>query len=356
MIQAIFSAVVVCLALDQVHSQGFGFPQLGMGGFGGGLGGTGFSPLNPFGGQFGNLGNFGNQLQQQMQQQQQNVLTCINNDRNDPSSFIRFTITEHLPLGQGQAMFGQQGNEAPKEWLINGYYKPSSVTQISGSFQVLVTQYGRVNDGCNAVALGPAITSLNPFGNNPMNPFLNFGNNNFGQTRRAGQLQNPLMVTQGGLTIYSDRLQGVSRSQLVGGGIAVCPQVGSGGECYGIVLQCCTIANDQVPASEMYVTPGGQQQGGLQGGFGAGGFGNGGFNGGLGNGGFNGGIGNGGFNGGIANAGFGLGGPTIPFNAINSGSVLSLTDPNAGRNPLAASSAGTSNNNGASADNSAGLF
>ena len=112
-----------------------------------------------------------------------------------------------------------------------------------------MTQYGRVSDGCNAVAMGPAITgSLNPFGNNMLNPFLNFGQNAGGQQYRpAGHLQNTMFVAQGGMTIYSSRIRGVSRSQLLGAGMAVCHQVSSNGQCYGAVVQCCTIAKDQIP-------------------------------------------------------------------------------------------------------------
>ena len=74
MIQAIFSAVVVCLALTPADSQmGFGFPHLFHGH-------GGFSPYAGFGNQFSS------------QQQQQDVLTCISSNPQDPSSFIRCVI------------------------------------------------------------------------------------------------------------------------------------------------------------------------------------------------------------------------------------------------------------------------
>lgn len=190
---------------------------------------------------------------------------------------------------------------------------------------MVVTKYGRVSDGCNAVAMGPAITSnLNPFGNNLVNPYLNFGQNVGGQQYRpAGYLQNVMFVAQGGMTVYSSRIRGVSRSQLLGAGMAVCPQVNSNGQCVGAVLQCCTIANDQIPATELY-SQNGQQT--------------------------NGGLGAGGFN---SLNGFPLGGnvlgASVPFE-IDSGDVLSFTDPNAA---LPASSDGKSREQNAAADSKA---
>lgn len=206
--------------------------------------------------------------------------------------------------------------------------------------QVVVTQYGRVSDGCNAVAMGPAITgSLNPFGNNMLNPFLNFGQNAGGQQYRpAGHLQNTMFVAQGGMTIYSSRIRGVSRSQLLGAGMAVCHQVSSNGQCYGAVVQCCTIAKDQIPASEVYQQGIQQQTGGALGFTGAGGFSN--------------------FNGGVPLGGSVLGG-SVPFE-LDSGNVLSFTDPNAA---LPASNDGNSRQqnaaeSGSSTDvgSTAGLF
>ena len=55
----------------------------------------------------------------------------------------RLTITDHDLLGQNQLFFGQQNNEMPKDWAINGYYKPSSLQPFSGSLQVGVRHMGR---------------------------------------------------------------------------------------------------------------------------------------------------------------------------------------------------------------------
>ena len=161
--------------------------------------------------------------------------------------------------------------------------------------------------------------------------------------RPAGHLRNSIFVVQGGQTIYSARIQGVSRSQLLGAGIAVCRQVSSNGQCYGDVLQCCTIANDQVPASEVY-----RQQAQPGSGFGGGVLGGSVFGGGVGGVGFP--LGGGGGGGGV------LGGSN-PF-GIGSGNALSFTDPNAA-NVLGASNSGNSRSSSTSTANlgsTTGLF
>ena len=62
-------------------------------------------------------------------------------------ALCRLTITDHDLLGRNQLFFGQQNNEMPKDWAINGYYKPSSLQPFSGSLQVGVLQTGRGGEG-----------------------------------------------------------------------------------------------------------------------------------------------------------------------------------------------------------------
>lgn len=282
----------------------------------------------------------------------------------DQGSLIRLTITEspkqtgipHNPLLFGGQL---QNNDVPLDWDINGYIKPSPATPITASLQVVVTEYGRVRDGCNAAALGPALRSRTPLGGGfgggfgGFNPFLNFGSlgGNFlgGLQRPAGHLTNPLLVTQGGMTIYSSRIHGVSRSQLLGAGMGVCQAMGHNDECQGMVLLCCTIAKDQLPGSRMYLQPALQGVGNAVGIPGVG---------------INSGFPVPGVGVGVGVSGIGLGG-SIPFE-MDSSNVLAFTDPNAAlnaasndantRNQVPAQSSSSSSSSSNSGSTSEGLF
>nr|KAG5713263.1 hypothetical protein BaRGS_007790 [Batillaria attramentaria] len=177
-------------------------------------------------------------------------------------------------MGMGMGLpFNSAGlgtTDAPRSWDVHGYYKPSDLQQMAGmQLQVVVTQYGRVGDGCNAAAMGPAITSsTNPLmtgGLGMMNPYLSLQNGIFGnslQSRPAGHLDTPMVVMPGGLNMYSSTLNGVSRAQLQGAGVAICPSVGANGLCVGPIIMCCTLAKDMQMATQS-ATPGP-----IQGGFG----------------------------------------------------------------------------------------
>ena len=52
----------------------------------------------------------------------------------------RLSITDHDQLGQNPFLFGQRNNDVPRDWIVNGYYKPSSLQAVSGSFQVGVRE------------------------------------------------------------------------------------------------------------------------------------------------------------------------------------------------------------------------
>ncbi|RUS79494.1 hypothetical protein EGW08_012726 [Elysia chlorotica] len=193
-----------------------------------------------------------------------------------------------------------EANFANYEFRIDGTFVPSIALNKAGTYYVVVTRYGRTADGCSADALGPVFNKMQStggmggypggmgmgggygfpggmgmgmgggygfpggmgmgyggFGGGP-----GYGPNNYGQSFYGGnqggniqgplgQLQNPAIVGASA-TIYSTHINGVSKNDLLGRGIALCRSV-SNGRCQGQIPYCCTIQRDSLSAMEVFV-------------------------------------------------------------------------------------------------------
>merc|ERR1719295_1701635 len=69
-----------------------------------------------------------------------------------------------------------------------------------------------------------------------------------GPQRHVGEMTNAAIIGTSA-TVYSDHLEGISKNQLVGRGMALCRHVRDG-HCLGKIPYCCTIGRDNLPAME----------------------------------------------------------------------------------------------------------
>ncbi|GFO26103.1 hypothetical protein PoB_005260800 [Plakobranchus ocellatus] len=184
------------------------------------------------------------------------------------------------------------------EFRIDGTFVPSIALNKAGTYYVVITRFGRTADGCSADALGP-VFHKNPrmggmglpggmggmgfpggmggmgfpggfgggmgfpggfgggmgMGSAYPGPYNSYGQNFYGGGNSIqgplGQLQNPAIVGASA-TIYSTHINGVSKNDLLGRGIALCRSV-SNGRCQGQIPYCCTIQRDSLSAMEVFV-------------------------------------------------------------------------------------------------------
>jgi len=73
-----------------------------------------------------------------------------------------------------------------------------------------------------------------------------------GPQRAVGEMTNAAIIGTSA-TVFSDHLQGISKNQLVGRGLALCRGVRDG-HCLGKIPYCCTIGRDNLPAMEMAIS------------------------------------------------------------------------------------------------------
>ena len=191
-----------------------------------------------------------------------------------------------------------QANFGNYEFRIDGTFVPSIALNKAGTYYVVVTRYGRTADGCSADALGPVFNKMQNtggmggypggmggypggmggfgfpggmgmgmgmgypggFGGGSAypGPYNSYGQSFYGGNQGGGnfqgplgQLQNPAIVGASA-TIYSTHINGVSKNDLLGRGIALCRSV-SNGRCQGQIPYCCTIQRDSLSAMEVFV-------------------------------------------------------------------------------------------------------
>merc|ERR1719422_1108979 len=255
--------------------------------------------------------NKGYGMQQQGPRMRPEILTCIAKDAQDPTSQIRLTLSNSRMRGPapsmgggfggyGGAMGGQPGmmggpngmqsDDQPAEFRLDGTIVPGAGMNKAGTYAVVITQYGRVADGCSAQSLGPVLHAQNigtaqrgmggmggmpgmgmpgmglgmgmpGFGLGGMGhpgamggPYSSpYAGNFYGQRRGGvlGQLSNPAIVGPSA-TVYSAHVNGVSKNDLLGRGVALCRAVDNG-RCRGYIPFCCTIQRDILSAMELFV-------------------------------------------------------------------------------------------------------
>lgn len=87
-----------------------------------------------------------------------------------------------------------------------------------------------------------------------MGPYSSpYAGNFYGQRRGGvlGQLSNPAIVGPSA-TVYSAHVNGISKNDLLGRGVALCRAVDNG-RCRGYIPFCCTIQRDSLSAMELFV-------------------------------------------------------------------------------------------------------
>lgn len=200
------------------------------------------SSRSPFGNSANNIrrnnGGFGNNFQGN---QQQNVIyTAIGFDRMDPNSQMRISITPST-VGNQRFMMGSSWNQ-PMRWYVQGTFLGSVLANAAGEYHVVLTENGRTRDGCDAVSLGRVMTSVqdrySPFAQRPG-----------AAPSMTGVLPDKLMMGSG-TTVYASRVEGITREQLAGAGLAACQFVNNG-YCSGKIAFCGTITKDNLPAMEV---------------------------------------------------------------------------------------------------------
>jgi len=127
----------------------------------------------------------------------------------------------------------------PLSWYIHGTFLNSASVDETGSYYVVVTENGRTGDGCKAASLGKVLGS-----------FLFSGHRNDNPRLPLGVLPDKLVMTSSGDTVFASKLEGVSRSDLAGAGLAVCERV-ENGFCSGRIQFCATVSKDSYSAMEV---------------------------------------------------------------------------------------------------------
>lgn len=234
-------------------------------------------------------------------------LTCISKDQQDPSSQVRLTLTRSMRNNMGGRRMGGGMMGGPMmgspfgddfgddmdmdmdldddlaEFRVDGTFVPGMSANKAGTYRVVITQFGRIADGCSAQSLGPVLSQHHirrrpsrmggmmggmpggmgagfgvpgmGMGSGMMGPYSRFGRNFWqgGNQNRGpmGQLQNPAIVGTSA-TVYSDHIEDVSTDDLLGRGVALCRGV-QNGQCVGHIPYCCTVQRDALPAMEMAV-------------------------------------------------------------------------------------------------------
>lgn len=198
------------------------------------------SAWNRNNGGFGNNnGGFGNNFQGN---QQDNVIyTAIGYDRMDPNSQMRVSITPSR-IGNQRFMMGNSWNQ-PMRWYVQGTFLGSALGNAAGQYHVVLTENGRTRDGCSAVSLGRVMTTV-------QDRYSPFAQRAGAAPAMAGVLPDKLMMSASGTTVYASRLEGVTRQQLAGAGLAACQFVNNG-YCSGKIAFCGTITKDNLPAMEV---------------------------------------------------------------------------------------------------------
>lgn len=240
--------------------------------------------FNPMGAAFGGDNDFTDNLN--------DFADNYNDNFNDFGDFGEFEMDDgFFPMG---SRIGRSNVDADRvgEFRVDGTLIPSMSEDKAGTYQVVLTQYGRTSDGCSAAALGPiynrprqtnqgfagvglgmgyGMQTVHPLGSfsfhkTAVTPFVSpyspamygmggFWNQGQQQQQQAapptGLLANPAIVA-GSATIFSAHIDGVSKNDLLGRGIALCQGV-SNGQCQGYIPFCCTISRDSLSAMELFV-------------------------------------------------------------------------------------------------------
>merc|ERR1719239_1133989 len=240
------------------------------------------------------------------------LLTCVSKDQDDLTSQIRLTFNRYRGASTPQNMAtmgfdddyfdddyfdddefdddyfddddfddddyffggmpGMPDDSDDVEYRIDGAFVPGHGHNKAGSYQMVITKYGRTADGCNAEALGPILThemlgkqsrQLSSRGRGMMGgfpgPYQKFGANFWqgGQSGYGGQMgqmggmgQKPIgflsntAIVGGSASVYSTHVEGITKTDLLGRGVALCQRV-EGGRCVGRIPYCCTVQRDR---------------------------------------------------------------------------------------------------------------
>merc|ERR1719242_547823 len=105
-------------------------------------------------------------------------LTCISKDQQDPSSQVRLTLTRSMRNNMGGRRMGGGMMGGPMmgspfgddmdmdmdldddlaEFRVDGTFVPGMSANKAGTYRVVITQFGRIADGCSAQSLGPVLS------------------------------------------------------------------------------------------------------------------------------------------------------------------------------------------------------
>jgi len=158
----------------------------------------------------------------------------------DPNSQMRVSITPSI-IGNQRFMMGDDWNQ-PMRWYVQGTFLGSLLGNSAGQYHVVLTENGRTRDGCDAVSLGRVMTSV-------QDRYSPFAQRTGAASAMTGVLPDKLVVGTS-TTVYASRVEGITRQQLAGAGLAACQFVNNG-YCSGKIAFCGTITKDNLPAMEV---------------------------------------------------------------------------------------------------------
>ncbi|KAK6185882.1 hypothetical protein SNE40_008022 [Patella caerulea] len=169
--------------------------------------------------------------------------------------------------------FSERPRVSTNWWSSNGLQVTADITSgsMTGMFQLVTTEYGRIDGMCESASLGEIITNR-PQANTGM---FGLGLWNQGPANNIGVIGTTFDLNPGKTVSLTDNINtGLTLARITGGGMALCPvrQV-VGNRCIDMVSLCCSIAKDSRPASQQVASG---AQGGNAGGINnaMGGFGN----------------------------------------------------------------------------------
>ncbi|XP_067678600.1 uncharacterized protein [Haliotis asinina] len=166
----------------------------------------------------------------------QRFFTCIGKNTNDDEMRVTFTESQNQETWNINRWFN------PQRIHMDAVVHVSSRSQTAGRFQLVVTRYGRVEDGCSSEALGRIVDNFQGFNffGRPRD-----SNSQTGVLGSAFTLRPSLGHTASGLVRGFEALE-----ELNGRGLALCLSMNiRNGMCQDIIPLCCKIGRDSVSAT-----------------------------------------------------------------------------------------------------------
>merc|ERR1719361_2212876 len=138
-------------------------------------------------------------------------------------------------------MQGGHSDDQPQEFRLDGTVVPGAGMNKAGTYAVVITQYGRVADGCSAQSLGPVLHSQNLGNDKKMGGMAGMGMSGFGLPGFGmGGMGHPGAMMGPYSSPYAGNFYGQRRAV-------------DNGRCRGYIPFCCTIQRDSLSAMELFV-------------------------------------------------------------------------------------------------------